>query len=104
MPIFLAKYSCYGKSVSKHELPLVFDIHENPGEDAPMSDPSRTKSIIKLADDLVKKHKDSLIIAPSQVDIKDGEHLKPCCNPPTCKCNKEQNDEKICDEASCKET
>ncbi|XP_039249062.2 arylsulfatase-like [Styela clava] len=81
----LTYLDCYGKDVTAHNPPLIFNVDEDPGENFPLSS-LNFKEMLEKLHAAVRKHKSSVHKVKSVLGLK-NESLQPCCNPPVCQCN-----------------
>ncbi|XP_039261715.2 arylsulfatase-like [Styela clava] len=73
--------------VSKQDTPLIYDIEKDPQESSPLDSESKEyKRVIKLVDKRVQAHNASILAVESEID-KPYTNDAPCCNPPLCTCN-----------------
>jgi|EP00945_MAST-04E_sp_MAST-4E-sp1_P007806 steryl-sulfatase len=89
---------CTGSLVSHHNPPLLFDLQKDPSESVLLT-PENFPSYHAISEKIhatVEKHKSSMpdqFTIENQLDIFSPKNfltqVYPCCNPPTCKCDKD---------------
>ena len=81
---------CHGDRVTVHKQPLLFDITNDPAENAPIAaDIPKYQEVMKHIYPAIKVHKESIEIVPNQLEVyKTIFHpsLQMCCNFPFCSC------------------
>nr|XP_039262179.1 arylsulfatase-like [Styela clava] len=72
---------------SKQDIPLIYDIEKDPQESFPLDPESEEyQKVLKLVVQQVQAHNASILAVESEID-KPYTNDAPCCNPPLCKCN-----------------
>eukprot|EP00794_Sanderia_malayensis_P010980 gene10980-12143_t len=82
---------CYGKHVTHHSPPLVFELISDPGEQYPIDTSNEVMNfMIKDVMVAVDKHKASLIEKPNQLKLTTFiPWMQLCCNSPFCNCKED---------------
>ncbi|CAB3396492.1 unnamed protein product [Caenorhabditis bovis] len=78
---------CPDEDLQKHYPPLVFDLIRDPYEQYPLQNSVKSQEIRFLATQILTKHKASIVKVPPILGHF-NKTIIPCCNPPTCICDK----------------
>ena len=79
---------CFGKHVTKHDPPLLYDITNDPYERHQL-DTSQYQNIILKMREAMEKHTQEIKLVPKQMGYPNAwwsHHRQPCCNFPYCSC------------------
>lgn len=87
---------CSPSDSEKHDLPLLFDLLEDPGESHPLT-PDNFPEYEAIRSSILKavaEHEASFITGNpkpiNQCEAFWDLRLMPCCDPPSCKCDKDE--------------
>ncbi|KAJ7319642.1 hypothetical protein JRQ81_019153 [Phrynocephalus forsythii] len=92
---------CFGKGVTHHNPPLLFDLSRDPSEATPLSPTSEPlfKMVLSHMEWAVEEHWKTLTIVPEQLDgynVMWKPWLQPCCGTfPLCWCDEESSNDSI---------
>ncbi|CCD68311.1 Sulfatase N-terminal domain-containing protein [Caenorhabditis elegans] len=78
---------CPDEHLQKHYPPLVFDLIRDPYEQYPLQNTVKSQEIRFQAMQRLSEHKSSLVKVKNVLGSY-NKTLIPCCNPPSCKCDK----------------
>ncbi|XP_077783661.1 steryl-sulfatase isoform X2 [Podarcis muralis] len=97
---------CYGKSVTYHDPPLLFDLSKDPEEKTPLTPETESHfhEIIQVIQQAVSNHSKSLVVVPNQLSLENmlwKPWLQPCCSSflQFCYCDHESRENKKLPEA-----
>ncbi|XP_053243240.1 steryl-sulfatase [Podarcis raffonei] len=97
---------CYGKSVTYHDPPLLFDLSKDPEEKNPLAPETESHfhEIIRVIQQAVSNHNKSLAVVPNQLSLENmlwKPWLQPCCSSflQFCYCDHESRENKKLPEA-----
>uniref|UniRef100_A0A7I4YVI8 Sulfatase domain-containing protein n=1 Tax=Haemonchus contortus TaxID=6289 RepID=A0A7I4YVI8_HAECO len=79
--------TCPDEQLIVHNPPLVFDLVKDPYERFALEESEYVLEMRALGAQVLKEHRDSLIPVPNQLGHF-NKQLTPCCNPPSCQCDK----------------
>nr|XP_039250978.1 arylsulfatase-like [Styela clava] len=73
---------------TEHDPPLIFDLDADPEELVSLDTTTpELNNLLETVKDLLQSHKLSIVSVESEIDKPGVKQLHPCCNPPTCTCN-----------------
>ncbi|KAK6012423.1 hypothetical protein OSTOST_22432, partial [Ostertagia ostertagi] len=79
--------TCPDEQLIMHNPPLVFDLVKDPYERFALEESEYVFEMRALSAQVLREHRESLIPVPNQLGHF-NKKLTPCCNPPSCQCDK----------------